>query len=241
MALIGTKLPTRAGAGGAGIRIPDPPDPDPFADPLSVALLDLIFERGYEAIDEQAIARRADTSLEEFYRRFTDRRDCTVKTMELCVRDFEWLVESSYMTGVDWQEGLRACAWAAADYVDEHRQLVWVLTVGLLQAKSEMLRVMREEWLMYGARIIERGRAAAPDPDMVPAGAALNAMGSIAQLLTHRMQKGEINSSPHEAVPQLLYLSVRPYLGEEAARQELHAPRPPGSFITRRTPRLQAA
>lgn len=215
------------------VAVPDPPGPDPFADPIGVAVLDLIFEQGYETFDEREIAWRAETTLEEFYGRFRDKRDCTVKTMELCVNDFEWLVEASYSTGADWQEGLRACAWAAADYIAEHRRLVYVLTVGLLQARSEMLRVMREEWLMYGARIIERGREASPHPELVPPGAALTAMGSIAQLLTHRMQKGEIDASPHEAVPQLLYISVLPYLGEEAAREELHAPRPAGSFIRR--------
>jgi hypothetical protein len=95
-----------------------------------------------------------------------------------------------------------------------------------------MLRVLREECLMYGAQVIDRGRAEAPDPDAVPPGAALVAMGSIAQLLTHRLQKG-VDLELRDTVPQMLYLSVRPYLGEEAAQEELHAPRPADPFSGR--------
>jgi AcrR family transcriptional regulator len=200
------------------------PPADPFSDPIAVAVIDLIFERGYEAVDERQIAARAGITLVEFHRRFADKQDATVKTMEACVADFERLVESAYDTADDWREGLRACAWAVADYIDGHRPLVYVLAVGLLQTRSEMLRVLREECLMYGATVIERGRDEAPDPDLVPPGAALVAMGSIAQLLTHRLQKGE-PMMVHDMVPQMLYVSIRPFLGEELAREELHAPR----------------
>ncbi|HTT94656.1 MAG TPA: TetR/AcrR family transcriptional regulator [Solirubrobacterales bacterium] len=212
------------------ITIPPPPDPDPFRDPISTALVDLIFERGYEAVTERAIVDRAGTTLGEFHHRFVDKLDCTIKTIEAAAQDFGWMVETAYGSGSDWREGLRASAWAIADHIDRHPTFIHVLVIGLMQTKSEMLRVLREESLMYGAQVIERGRAEAPDPSAVPAAAGMVAMGSIAQLLTHRLQKGA-DLELRETVPQMLYLSVRPYLGEEAAREELHAPRPPGSFV----------
>jgi AcrR family transcriptional regulator len=214
------------------IRVPPPPDPDPFVDPISVALIELIFERGYEAIDERQIAERAGAGLVEFHERFADKLDCTIKTIEATARDFEWMVETAYDSGSGWREGLRASAWAVADHIERHPTFVHVLVVGLMQTRSEILRVLREECLMYGARIIERGRAEAPDPAAVAPGAAMVAMGSIAQLLTHRLQKGA-DVAPHETVPQMLYLAVRPYVGEDAAREELDAPRPPGSWVRR--------
>jgi AcrR family transcriptional regulator len=214
------------------ICVPSPPDPDPFTDPISVALIDLIFERGYEDVTERLIVDRAGTTLGEFHQRFVDKQDCTIRTIEATAQDFAWMVETAYASGGDWREGLRASAWAVADHIDVHPTFIYVLVVGLMRTRSEMLRVLREECLMYGARVIERGRAAAPDPAAVPAGAAMVAMGSIAQLLTHRLQKGE-DLELAATVPQMLYLSVRPYLGEEAAQEELHAARPPGSFVRR--------
>jgi AcrR family transcriptional regulator len=229
---------TREPRGGPGAaragRSPIPPRPeiDPFGDPIAVALIELIFERGYEAVDEHQIADRAGATTRDFRRRFADKQDCTIKVIEASLQDFEWMVESAYDSGADWREGLRACAWAVADHLEEHPDLVHVLVVDLMQARSEMLRVLREECLMYGARVIERGRAEAPDPAAVREGAAMIAMGSIAQLLTHRLQKG-VDVAAHETVRQMLYLTVRPYLGEEAAREELDAPRPPGSWVRR--------
>lgn len=216
----------------AGHPIPPRPEPDPFTDPIQLAVVDLIFERGYEAVDERSIAARAGVMMVEFRDRFADKQDCTVQTIEACLQDFKWMVETAYAGGADWREGLRASAWAVADHLDRHPKLVHVLVIGLLGARNEMLRVLREETLMYGATVIERGRAVAPDPDAVPAGAAAMAMGSIAQLLTHRLQKG-VDVAPHETVRQMLYLSVRPYVGEEAAAEELRLPRPPGSRVRR--------
>jgi AcrR family transcriptional regulator len=217
------------------ITIPARPDPDPFVDPIAVALIDLIFERGYEAVTERLIVDRAGTTLGEFHRRFADKQDCTIQTIEATAQDFAWMVENAYLSGSGWREGLRASAWAVADHIEAHPAFVYVLVVSLMRTKSEMLRVLREDCLMYGARVIDRGRGAAPDPSAVPPGAALIAMGSIAQLLTHRLQKG-VDLELHATVPQMLYLSVRPYLGEEAAREELHASRPPGSFGGRSAP-----
>jgi AcrR family transcriptional regulator len=213
--------------------VPPPPDPDPFTDPIAVALIDLIFERGYDAVTERLIVERAGTTFDEFRDRFADKQDCTIQTIEATAQDFAWMVETAYATGRDWQEGLRAAAWAVADHIEEHPTFVYVLVIGLMRTKSEMLRVLREECLMYGAKVIERGRAAAPDPGAVPAGAAMVAMGSIAQLLTHRLQQGD-DLELGATVPQMLYLSVRPFLGGRGAAGAARSP--PGG-LGRQAPR----
>jgi AcrR family transcriptional regulator len=207
--------------------IPPPPEPDLFSDPIALAVIDLIAERGYEAVSVRLIVDRAGTTMGEFHLRFTDKQDATVQTMRASISSVRWTTETAYATGGTWREGLRAAAWAAADYIDRRPNLVYACVIGLLGAKNEMLRVVREECLMCGASLIERGRSETPD---APAGAGLMAMGSMAQLLTHRLQKGEPVLA-HAMVPEMLYMSVRPYVGEEAAREELEAPRPVGSLV----------
>jgi hypothetical protein len=54
------------------------------------------------------------------------------------------------------------------------------------------------------------------------------AVGSIVQLLTHRLQSG-VAVEPAAMVPPMMYLATRPYLGEELARKELTGPRPQGA------------
>jgi AcrR family transcriptional regulator len=219
-------------AGDAARAIPPRPDPDPFSDPISVALVALIAERGHEAVTVEEVAARAGVGVGKFLARFRDKQEATVVTIEACLRDFEWMVETAYATGADWREGLRAAAWAAADHLEAHPELVQVLVIELMSTKSEMLRVLREDVLMYGASVIDRGRPGAADPGAVPEGAAMMAMGSIAQLMTLRLQKGE-ELAPLETVRQMLYVSTRPYVGEEAAQEELHLPRPAGSLVRR--------
>jgi hypothetical protein len=66
----------------------------------------------------------------------------------------------------------------------------------------------------------------APDPDSVPPLAAASVIGAIIQVLARYSSEGDGGRDPVAAVPEMMYLAVRPYLGEEAARRELTMPPP---------------
>jgi AcrR family transcriptional regulator len=206
--------------------IPPRPDPDPFTDPLALAIVDVVAEQGYEVTTIDDIVGRAGVTRAEFDRRFKDKEDAVLRSFEAFNADYRWRIESAYHSMPGWRGGLRAAAYEVADWMIENPNLVHFGAVDLLEAKSEMIRVRREEILSYGAKLIDRGRAEAADPAAVPDSAPLVAIGSIVQLLTHRLQSGG-NTDPYPEVPQMMYLAVRPYLGEEAAREEITMPRPP--------------
>jgi AcrR family transcriptional regulator len=205
---------------------PPRPDPDPFADPIALAVVDVVAEHGYEAATMDDIVARAGVSREEFERRFADKEDCALRCFEAFVTDYKWRVESAYDSQPGWRAGLRAAAYEVAEWMSENPNLIHFGAVDLLEAKSEMIRVRREEALGYGARLIDRGREEAADPTSIPASAPVLAIGSIVQLLAHQIQDGRA-PNPFSIVRELLYLAVRPYVGEAAARQELTLPRPP--------------
>jgi len=171
------------------------------------------------------VAERAGVSLEEFHSRFAGLEDCAMKAFEAFVADYERRVESAYASQPDWRSGLRAAAYEVADWMEANPNLIRFGAVDLLEARNEMARVRREEALSYGARLIDRGRQAAPDPAAVPDSAATVAIGSIVQLLTHRLQSGG-DPEPEKMVQPMMYAVVRQYLGEEIAREELAMPRP---------------
>jgi hypothetical protein len=111
-----------------------------------------------------------------------------------------------------------------ADLLAEHPALARFGMTEVLRMRNELARVRREEVFVYFAQMIDQGRDAAPDPDALPAGASIVAIGSIIQLLTHRLQEGaEIDF--HAEVPEAMANVVRVYLGEDAAREELSLPR----------------
>jgi AcrR family transcriptional regulator len=198
---------------------------DPFADPLYVALIDIVAERGYEGADVDSVTRRAGVDTAEFYSRFADKEDCVQRAYEAFIEDFLWHVQRAYDVGPDWPGALRGAAYAAADWMNEHPRTARFGGVDVLYARNEMVRVRREEVFRYCAGLIDAGRAVAPDPSAVPEAAPIMAIGAIAQILTGRMQKREALETDR-MVPALMYQAVKPYLGEEVAREELTMARP---------------
>jgi AcrR family transcriptional regulator len=209
----------------ARVAIPPRPDPNPHLDPISVAIVDLSVERGYEQVRVEDVVERAGVGAEEFQRRYTGKEDCALRVFETLAAEFEWRVGTAYNRESEWRSALRAAAGAAADWMLEVPNVVRFGTVEVLAMESEMARVRREEAFAYCAGLIDRGREEAPDRDAIPEGAAAVAIGSIMHLLTHRLQRGD-EVDPHAIIPELMYGVVRPYLGEEIARQELEMPRP---------------
>lgn len=186
-------------------------------------MTDVVAERGYEATTVDAVLDRAGVARSEFDERFAGKEDCALKTLEAFIADFEWKVGGAYAAFGDWRTGLRAAAYACADWLVEVPNLVRFGLVEVMKADSDMPRVRREEAFRFCAALIDGGRAEAVEP--VGESTAVVAIGSIIQLLTQRMQIGAAVSA-HEIVPQMMYAVVRPYLGEEAAREELTMPRP---------------
>lgn len=188
-----------------------------------MAMVDVAAEQGYEATTVEAVLERAGVARREFDERFAGKEDCALKTLEAFIADYEWRVGGAYAAFSDWRTGLRAAAYACADWQVEFPNLLRFGVIEVLKADSEMVRVRREEAARFCAGLIDGGRAEAVEP--VGESTAVVAIGSIVQLLTRRMQVGaEVGA--HGIVPEMMYAVVRPYLGEVAAREELTMPRP---------------
>ncbi len=208
------------------IALPPPLTRDPFADPLALAIVDEVAERGYAAVTVSAVIERAGVDREEFDRRFADLEDAALQTFEAFIVDFERRVGLAFNAGTEWRSALRAAAYEVADWMAASPNLVRFGTVKVLEMRSEMARVRREEASIFCAKMVDAGRFEAPDPAAVPESAAIVAIGSILQMITYRLQKGVVIDA-HATVREMLYAAVRPYLGEEIAREELTLPRPP--------------
>lgn len=207
------------------VEIPPVPEPDPHRDPIALALVAELGAHDRTSASVEGIVRRAGITRSEFDRRYSGLDDCLVDAYERFIDDFERKVGQAFNAHEDWRASLRAAAYATADWMEASPDLVDFGTVGVLVAGGETARIRREELAAFCAALIERGRRAAPDPDQVPESAPLMAIGAIFNLLTQRVQEGEV-VDPAGMVPEMMYVTVRIYLGEEAAREELSLPRP---------------
>ena len=207
------------------VEIPPAPDPDPVSDPLSLAVVAEVVERGYQSVAVEDVTFRAGLTVAEFHSRYTDLDDCVLDTYERLIAAFQRRSGAAFNRHADWRTALRAAAYVAADWLEQYPDAVEFGTSEVLRMNNEMARVRREEVFVWCAQMIDRGREAAPDPEAVPEAAAMIAIGSILQLLTHRWQEGaEIR--PYDSARESIYGVVLTYLGEDAAREELHLPRP---------------
>lgn len=204
------------------IALPPPPYPDPYHDPVALAVVAEVVERG-DLASVPGILSRDGVSPEDFACRFTTLEDCAVDALERFIASFERRVIEAFNGQPDWRSSIRAAAYEVADFFEENLVLTQFGLIGVLGMKSEMARVRREEILIFGADLIDLGRNE-PGADVGDDEAAATfAIGTIVQVLTHQMSGGG-PLDPQAIVPKMMYGIVRPYLGEEAAQEELALP-----------------
>lgn len=206
------------------IELPPPPDPDPFRDPLALAVVSEVCERG-EAASEAGVIARAAVPMSTFSERYDTIEDCAADAYERFIADYERRIGTAFNAHPDWRTSLRASAYESADFISGNPQLADFGMTGVLQMKNERARLLREGVFVFCAALIDLGRTESDSQATVDGSAATFAIGSIMQLLTHRLQAGE-DFDPHKIVPEMMYSIVRVYLGDEAADEELVPPQP---------------
>lgn len=209
----------------APIELPAAPDPDPCDDPLAIAVIAEMVEKGYEGSAVEGVVARAGVSRAEFDRRFGSLELCVLDSFERFIADFELRVGTAFNSQPDWPAGLRAAAYATADWMEENPLVVAFGMVDVLKMPGEMGRVRREEAFAFCARMIDRGRAVSSNPDAIPKFADTFSIGAVTQLLTHRLQE-EAEVEPRDVIPEMMNRVVGIYLGSEPAAAEWTAEPP---------------
>lgn len=187
------------------------------------AMLDLVSTQGYEATSIEQILERAEAGRRDFERLFSSKEDCAIAVFDRAWEEFNRQVNEAYEREAPWPDSLRAAAYAAARWIAENQRQARFGIVTLLWA-GEVAQARREAAFQNFADMVDAGRERMEDGEKLPAFSAEGVIGSIAEMITKRAQRGEIE--PYEYVPELMATAVRPYLGEEAAARELTIPPP---------------
>jgi AcrR family transcriptional regulator len=189
------------------------------------ALVDLAFERDYERVSVEEIVRRADGRRDDFERCFQSKQACAVAALEAMTAENQRVVRAAFESEERWPDSLRTGAYAQARWIAGNPRKVRFLMLETLWA-SELTGALRDQFLGEYTAMIDAGRAVAPDPASIPPLAAESVIGAITQVIARYSSDGGEARDPIAAVPEMMYLAVRPYLGEETARRELTIPPP---------------
>lgn len=187
---------------------------------LVSALTDLAFEHGYEAVTLEMVCEKAEVAQELVEESFGDLGSLSGWTHLQNAREFDEMVRSAYERESAWRDKLRAAAYAAARFIENRPRRVQFAITALLRA-GPMAQVVREGQLEYMVDMIDQGRQELDDPESMDRSVAEGVMGAIYGKLTSEVQIHEGRVRASDFVADMMYVAVRPYLGDEAAREEL--------------------
>jgi AcrR family transcriptional regulator len=188
------------------------------------AMLDLATEHGYDAVTREEIAHRAGGTVADFARHFPTKQDCAVAVLEELAENNLRAVRGAFDREARWPDSLRAAAYAHVGWILDNPKK---MRFGLLETlwAGEMTSALRDHLFGDYIEMVDAGREVAPDPAAIPAFTAEGVVGSITQVVVKNLGRpggGDLLSQ----VPEMMYLAVRPYLGDEVARKELKIPAP---------------
>jgi AcrR family transcriptional regulator len=190
------------------------------------AMLELAYRDGYPAVTIEGMLEEAGVSREDFDANFESKEDCAVAVLTELASSNLRSARAAYDREERWPDSLRSAAYATAEWMVANPAKVRFGAVDMLMA-GEMTKAVREEFLHRLGLMIDGGRAVAENPEDVPASTPEAIIGTIVEMVGRRVQQGGGLGNPAEFVPEIMYLAVLPYLGEDAARRELEIPPPP--------------
>jgi AcrR family transcriptional regulator len=185
---------------------------------LRAALIAIVAERGYGATTLDAVIERAGVQRPAFERHFADLDACFVAVWEECTHEFLEVTGAAFAAAGSWREGMRAAAWAYCRFLQEDPERARFLIE--LSFASELVQANRDFVMNSYTELVHLGRFERDEAADVPRERAEGIVGAIWERIATYVMAGKFEEFP-EAMVQMLYLTVFPYLGAAAAQEEL--------------------
>jgi hypothetical protein len=174
----------------------------------------------------EALCRRADFDQTEFERDFDGVRDCAMRVYLANIAEFDRVLGAAADPAGPWRLRLRTTAYATARFVRD-RPLSTRFDMLAMLAAGDLAQAHRDRYVQGLIDLIDEGRQELSEPEALGRATAEGVFGSIYQFLARELVGEGRTGGAVEVVPQLMYIAVRPYLGDDAAREELAMPPPP--------------
>ncbi len=196
---------------------------------ILAAAMEIASELGYGAMSTARVSARAGVSRKTFYDLFADREDCFLAVFDEAVDRATEVAQQAAPEQESWRAQVRDGLQALLGFLGDEPGLGSLLVVGVLGSGPRVLE-RRARVLDILAAIVDAGRAEAPAGDGPPPLTAEGVVGAVLSVVHARMLEGEPLA---ELLNPLMGMIVLPYLGPDAAREEIERP----TAKARRTPR----
>lgn len=190
------------------------------------ALLDLCFERGYSALSLDDLLERAEVDSPTFERHYGDLANCFYLTYAEALEGFRRRGASARARADSWRGRVRATAYALYRFLADDEKLRR-FTTAEVRGGGERVQLLFGEEVEALFDLIDEGRREPGAPATLTRATAEQVGGGIFNQLYAVGSRGGPMPPEGEIIPQLMYAVVLPYLGDEAAREELRISPPP--------------
>ena len=197
----------------------------PEASRLREALLDLCVERGYPNLRLDELLERAGVEGATFHRHYADLDACFAAVLGEIYAEFFVRAQQAVAGQNGWRDRMRATAYALLRFLRSDIRVARLATVEAQHAGEGAMRLFIETFNRL-VDLIDEGSAEADGPDSPGRATALGVGGVVFARIQEAVAKGELGLGEEE-IPELMSAAVFPYLGAEAAEEELRIPPPP--------------
>jgi AcrR family transcriptional regulator len=189
------------------------------------ALIDLCFERGFAQLTEEALCERAGIARAEFDRDFDGLEDCFFQVYRGELARYQREAAAARAGLTTWRERVRATAYALYRFLAEDEKIRW-FTVVEVRGAGERTQLLVGQEIESLFDLIDEGRGDQADSDLLTRATAESVGGGIFnQMYLAAGQRGPMPAE-RDIVPKMMYAAVLPYVGAEAAAEELEIPPP---------------
>ncbi len=192
---------------------------------LREALLDLCGERGYEKLKLKHLLERAEVDKAAFHRHYADLDTCFAAVLGEIYAEFFARATEAVAGESGWRDRMRATAYALLRYLRRDERVARLAAVEVQYAGKRAQEQFQETFSRL-VNLLDEGSSEADGPESPGLATAIGVGGVVFARIQQAVAEGELGLGEEE-IPELMYAAVFPYLGAEAAEEELHIPPPP--------------
>lgn len=192
---------------------------------LREALLDLCAEEGYASLELSALLGRAGLDQAAFERHYADLDACFGAVLAEVYDEFFASAQDAVAGERGWRDRMRATAYALLRFLRRDERVARLAAVDAQAGGEDAQRAFLDTFNRL-VDLIDEGSAEASGPDSPSRATALGVGGVVFARIQEAVAEGELGLGEEE-IPELMYAAVFPYLGAEAAAEELRIPAPP--------------
>lgn len=191
---------------------------------IATALVELCFELGFRKTSVQMLLERAEVDQAAFDRHFEDMEDCFCGVYKQLRDELMGMLATVVEAEPTWRDRIRATAYAMVGYMEEDAKRTH-FTVIEVRTAGERAAVLMGEAFEEMFDLLDAGRSERGDPEGLTRATAEAVGGTIFFQMNTAFEQGSM-ADVRAKIPEMMSVAVRPYLGEEAAAEELGKPAP---------------